>query len=107
MSQMQCYYLPCVPVAQWIERLPSKQRAVGSNPAWDATALKNAFYQLLEPKKTRCLDDFASNRPLHQPYPALSLNHGDFAVMTLNLYYVNYDSKQREIGISMEENQGR
>ena len=25
-----------VPVAQRTERLPSKQRAVGSNPAWDA-----------------------------------------------------------------------
>ena len=26
-----------VPVAQGIERLPSKQRVAGSNPAWDAT----------------------------------------------------------------------
>ena len=25
-----------VPVAQGIERLPSKQRVAGSNPAWDA-----------------------------------------------------------------------
>jgi hypothetical protein len=25
-----------VPVAQWIERLPSKQRVAGSNPARDA-----------------------------------------------------------------------
>ena len=28
----------CVPVAQWTERLPSKQLAAGSNPAWDATS---------------------------------------------------------------------
>ena len=27
-----------VPVAQWIERLPSKQRVAGSNPARDATS---------------------------------------------------------------------
>ena len=27
-----------VPVAQWTERLPSKQLAAGSNPAWDAIA---------------------------------------------------------------------
>ena len=26
-----------VPVAQWIERLPSKQRVAGSNPARDAS----------------------------------------------------------------------
>ena len=26
-----------VPVAQWTERLPSKQRVVGSNPTWDAS----------------------------------------------------------------------
>ena len=29
--------VPAVPVAQRIERLPSKQRVAGSNPAWDAT----------------------------------------------------------------------
>ncbi len=28
-----------VPVAQGIERLPSKQRVAGSNPAWDARLL--------------------------------------------------------------------
>ena len=28
-----------VPVAQGTERLPSKQRVAGSNPAWDATSL--------------------------------------------------------------------
>ena len=28
--------LQCVPVAQGTERLPSKQRVAGSNPAWDA-----------------------------------------------------------------------
>ena len=27
-----------VPVAQGIERLPSKQRVAGSNPAWGATS---------------------------------------------------------------------
>ena len=31
------WYIPIsVPVAQGIERLPSKQRVAGSNPAWDA-----------------------------------------------------------------------
>ena len=37
----------CVPVAQGIERLPSKQRVAGSNPAWDATTSFRACSQAI------------------------------------------------------------
>ena len=37
-----------VPVAQRIERLPSKQRVAGSNPAWDATTAMTYLVSLLK-----------------------------------------------------------
>ena len=37
----------CAPVAQWIERLPSKQGVVGSNPTWGTISpfLSRALHQ--------------------------------------------------------------
>ena len=48
-----------VPVAQWTERLPSKQRAVGSNPTWDASGHPSILVWC-EPHLTDV--DLASNR---------------------------------------------
>ena len=47
-----CYSLPTVPVAQGTEQLPSKQRAAGSNPAWDANSNLNSIYLAYATNKT-------------------------------------------------------
>ena len=41
----------CAPVAQGIERLPSKQRVVGSNPTWGTIS-----FQCWPPGLRHCLD---------------------------------------------------
>ena len=58
-----------VPVAQGIERLPSKQRVAGSNPAWDATTATNWLNLSLKSRLTRAA--FSLPKPLSDtlPYP--------------------------------------
>ena len=46
-SNIAWSFISGVPVAQRIERLPSKQRVAGSNPAWDASILSQCALMLL------------------------------------------------------------
>jgi hypothetical protein len=74
---ISCYILVAVPVpvAQWIERLPSKQRVVGSNPSRDARFCEQLASNCSQVFTKEWLDKFLNSRASGTSYKTIRIYH--------------------------------